>query len=589
MSQWPRTFRTVRHLRPSQVIHRLLRTAMRKLEMWRGEEAMRQTLFPHGFSGFEPNPRPAVSMPDLGQCPRPALSELAAGQLTLLNQSLPFRGGADWKMIPAAYQNSLWTYTLHYHEWVYRLLDPASVDEAQCTRVASKFIQDWIVSCAPGRPGFAHYPWNSFAIACRLQWWARIYWHATDSFWAAGPSTFRRDFCDSFAMQAQYLLKHIEWDLRANHLMRDASGLAFAGAFLPGEFGRRCLDFAARLADSQVEEQILEDDTHFERSVSYQCHFMEDLCHLCAILPDGPVRSRLRERLHCLMESLAWLIHPDLLPVQFNDAALNSYATPASLLAACRTLDIPSLPDPTLRPQGVRYFPAFGIVASHLGLGALFFDVGQLGVDYQPGHAHADTLTVEMSIASKRFIVDPGCFDYDNSANRAYDRSTLAHNTVVIDHANSSEMWHVFRVGSRAMPIIHDLRKERNGAFTCTASHDGYRNLSGRPIHQRTVSRLADGSVRIIDHVFGNGVHAVEGGFLIAPEWTVSFSDGNFIAVANGVSSRIRITSESPGIQYFSEITKYHPHFGIEQHATRLIWRASVKLPLLVSIIIDWS
>jgi uncharacterized heparinase superfamily protein len=516
------------------------------------------------------------------------LRELETGRLTLLNQSLPFRGGADWKMRPSAYQNSLWTYTLHYHEWIYRLLDPAAANATLGAVMASKFLQDWIVSCPPGRAGFAHYPWNSFAIACRLQWWARIYWNAPVSFWAAGPDSFRRDFLDSFAMQAQYLAMHIEWDVRGNHLMRDAAGLAFAGTFLPDVLGRRYLDVAAKLADSQVTEQILNDDTHFERSASYQCHFMEDLSHLCVLLPFSSVRSRLQERLRQLLHTLAWLVHPDLLPVQFNDAALNSYAPPASLMAAGRALGMKGLPDLYVRSHGVRHFKAFGIVAAHRGSDTLFFDVGKVGVDYQPGHAHADTLSIEMSIASRRFIVDPGCFDYDYGVNREYDRSSLAHNTVTVNGTNSSELWHVFRVGARAVATVHEFTDNCRGGFTCSASHDGYRTQRGHPIHRRTVSWREEKMIRIVDEVYGNGMHTVQGGFLVAPDWRVVEVPGGFTASLSEVTARIRIIAESPVVQQFIEQGCYHPEFGLELRATRVGWRGTTQIPLKITTLIDW-
>ena len=38
----------------------------------------------------------------------------------------------------------------------------------------------------------------------------------------------------SLWQQASWLAGHLEWDLRANHLMRDLAGLATAGRFFAG-------------------------------------------------------------------------------------------------------------------------------------------------------------------------------------------------------------------------------------------------------------------------------------------------------------------------------------------------------------------
>src|SRR5207248_1950066 len=122
----------------------------------------------------------------------------------------------------------------------------------------------------------------------------------------------------------------------------------------------------------------------------------------------------------------------------------------------------------------------------------LFFDAGPVGPDYQPGHAHADTLSIECSYRAERLIVDPGTFSYDRDARRNYDRSTAAHNTVSVDGQNSSEVWHIFRVGRRAYPRDVEVVLGSD-SFRASASHDGYDQLPGRPRHWRQVEVRAQG------------------------------------------------------------------------------------------------
>src|SRR5579883_3250915 len=66
---------------------------------------------------------------------------------------------------------------------------------------------------------------------------------------------FEHDFLASLWQQASYLRDHLEWDLRANHLMRDAVGLAWAGRFFEETQAREWLQTATRLAVEQAEEQ----------------------------------------------------------------------------------------------------------------------------------------------------------------------------------------------------------------------------------------------------------------------------------------------------------------------------------------------
>ena len=80
-------------------------------------------------------------------------------------------------------------------------------------------------------------------------------------------------------------------------------------------------------------------------------------------------------------------------------------------------------------------------------------DVAEIGPSDLPGHAHADTLSFELSLFQKRIIVNSGSSEYGEGEIRQYERSTKAHNTVVVDDENSSEIWAGFRVARRASPL----------------------------------------------------------------------------------------------------------------------------------------
>src|SRR5690606_38857552 len=84
----------------------------------------------------------------------------------------------------------------------------------------------------------------------------------------------------------------------------------------------------------------------------------------------------------------------------------------------------------------------------------LCFDVGEVGPTYQPGHAHADTLSFELYIHNRPVIVDTGTSTYEVNEIRFYERSTAAHNTVSLNGENSSEVWGGHRVGKRAITKI---------------------------------------------------------------------------------------------------------------------------------------
>ena len=74
----------------------------------------------------------------------------------------------------------------------------------------------------------------------------------------------------------------------------------------------------------------------------------------------------------------------------------------------------------------------------------LIFDVGNVGPDYIPGHAHADTLAFELSIGSERVFVNTGISQYGLGERGLKERKTLSHNIVEVDGLDSSQVWSGF-------------------------------------------------------------------------------------------------------------------------------------------------
>jgi uncharacterized heparinase superfamily protein len=69
-----------------------------------------------------------------------------------------------------------------------------------------------------------------------------------------------------------------------------------------------------------------------------------------------------------------------------------------------------------------------------------------------PGHAHADCLSIDIFYRGKAIIVDTGNCLYDSGPTRLYERGTAAHNTIMLNGENQTELWGSFRVGQKAMP-----------------------------------------------------------------------------------------------------------------------------------------
>jgi uncharacterized heparinase superfamily protein len=145
-----------------------------------------------------------------------------------------------------------------------------------------------------------------------------------------------------------------------------------------------------------------------------------------------------------------------------------------------------------------------GYVRLARGPAVAILDVAPVGPDYLPGHAHADTLSFELSVGTQRVLVNSGTSCYGSSAERLRQRGTAAHNTVVVNGQDSSEVWGGFRVARRAYPFGLNIEESADATATeVRCAHNGYARLPGKPTHHRTWHIDAH-SLTVTDRVEGH-------------------------------------------------------------------------------------
>jgi len=595
MSDLGRTIRALRHVQPSQLYWRL-----------RYRRASRRPVVappvPTALAVRNDFPASLLESTENRDFSEGEIEQLELGRFTHLNESRELGlDPIDWRLgVRGA--DRLWTITLHYHAWLWRLarlVRPPQPNRdrqgaaqiatdasgaalaARADRLLRRCLGDWITRCDVTVEGSRALAWNAYAIATRIGWWCRLY-HLLGPQGRATWGGLETVFLESMWSQAAYLSEHIEWDLRANHLLRDAVGLAWAGRFFEGPQARRWLRMATHLAVHQAAEQVLHDGGHFERSPMYHVEVMSDLLTLAVLLEDRAAQQQLRQTWRRMAELLAWVRHPDGQVPLLNDGGLNGACEPAALLAMGKRL-LGVEVDPAPRGGG-RLFPDFGLAVWHGQPWSVFFDVGQVGVDYQPGHAHADTLTFEASYEGQRVFVDPGALRYDNDESRRYDRATASHNTVTIDNTDSTEVWDVFRVGRRAKPIGVKFEATQQGFFA-SGSHTGYDRLPGRPRHRREVRVDESGALTLVDHFEGRGQHTISAGLLVHPAWRATEEADGWLLCCG--ENRLRVVVSGDGLRRSIRQVQYRPEYGLSQPAERLTWQAVLQFPYMTTVRIE--
>ena len=451
MSKLSLYFHTVRHLRLVQIAYQLRNRLPRKAVRPPTHEGRRKVL-----SAWHPGPRRAQSL-------------FEDGRARFLQVERQMDGPEGWSDQTFG---MLWLYNLHYFDD----LMCAKGKSPERHNLQEQWILRWVLQNKQGsKPG-----WDAYPTALRLVNWVRAGLEGFDLSAAA---------LDSMALQAEHLSKRLEYHLLANHLLADAKGLVFAGLFLQGPAADRWFKIGMRLAKKEIREQILADGGHYERSPMYNGVIHEDLLDLIQILRVYDRRVP-KKWLKKAQEMGAWsrtMLHPDMDIPFFNDAAFGVAASFQDRLAYANALGIEAPEEPQ---DGIHALKASGYYRLQQGDFVVIANAAEVGPKYQPGHAHADTLSFEMSWRGQRVFVNTGTSRYGKGKQRDYERSTAAHNTVCLNDLDSSEVWGGFRVARRAKILNLQTTERENTevipSIRLSASHDGYSRLPGKPIHQRS-------------------------------------------------------------------------------------------------------
>ena len=475
-----------------------------------------------------------------------------------LNVERTLPDAPDWND-PGA--DRLWLYNLHYFD------DLNAAGRGRRRAWHERLIARWITE---NPPGFGA-GWEPYPLSLRIVNWIKWEWSGFSLSDAA---------VHSLAVQARYLRGRLEYHLLGNHLLANAKALVFAGLFFEGDESRKWLDLGLGILESELTEQILADGGHFERSPMYHSIVFGDVLDLLAmsrVFPSVlPPRAfeRWTEVAGRMFTWLAAMCHPDGDIAFFNDSVFGIALTPAQLGACARTLGLPINAPPD--DEILRLEPS-GYVRIRRDRLQIIFDAAPVGADYIPGHAHADTLSFELSLGTERVLSNSGISTYNVGPRRAWQRSTAAHNTVEIDGEDSSEMWSAFRVARRARPF--DLTVERSEtALRVACSHDGYQRLEGKPIHRRTIE-LGERVLRVSDSISGTGNHLAAGRFHFHPGIRIQETTAGDWMIFLPQGTRWRMVGRN-GLQLTREEGEYSPEFGKSTVRPVLVWRIEGQLPI---------
>lgn len=433
-------------------------------------------------------PSPDLAPPPPARALAAAPAEPAARERSLIGPSRLLLLGVERDIDDAGWDDpsipKLWRYNLHYFD------DLCAHGSGERIAWHRELIERWIRENPPA----AGTGWEPYPTSLRIVNWVKWAWRGGKLSAAAEHS---------LAVQARWLRKRLEWHLLGNHLFVNAKALVFAGTYFEGPEADGWRRTGAAILARQIPEQILGDGGQFERSPMYHALALEDMVDLSvadAVASLGGLGAAIRLRVPAMAAWLKAMCHPDGEIAFFNDAAIGVHPSPAELEASMVRAGFPPVPGPA---DGITLLPQSGFVRLQVPGAVAIFDVGPVGPDYLPGHAHADTLSFELSVNGRRTVVNSGTSEYGSGAERLRQRGTSAHSTVSVDGADSSEVWAGFRVARRARPIGLEVREEGN-VLLARCGHDGFRRIRPGLDHFREL-RLRPGCLEVTDELTADG------------------------------------------------------------------------------------
>jgi len=385
------------------------------------------------------------------------------GTFTFLNITHDFKSQIDWNYLE---YGKLWTYNLNYFDF----LNQEKIDNEE----AINLIYDFIKKMPHINDGLMPFP-----ISLRGINWIK---------YLSNQKINDEKIITALYLQYQILMDNLEYHILGNHLLENGFSLLFGAYYFHDE---KLYAKAYEILTNELQEQVLKDGAHFELSPMYHQIMLFRVLDCINLAKNNPWK---RDGLLFLLEEkasmmLGWLVRITFkngnIPL-FNDSTNKIAPRTFELMEYAQELKI-DITLTTLSDSGYRKIKN--------EFYECVIDVGNIGPDYIPGHAHSDTFSFELYIDGQPVIVDTGISTYETNRRRMLERSTSAHNTVEINAQNQSHVWGGFRVAERAKVISLE---ENKGIIS--AIHNGYEKMG---FYHKRNWKFLENEIQIIDEIIG--------------------------------------------------------------------------------------
>ncbi|MGV8879138.1 MAG: heparinase II/III domain-containing protein [Sphingobacteriaceae bacterium] len=450
---------------------------------------------------------------------------------TFLNLTHHFPGTVNWDFQD---YGKLWNYNLQYFNYLHQEELPDEVKQALLRDIGA-----WL---ADGRLKLEPYPVSLRMMNC-LRYFSekRIY---------------QSELLQQTYAELTYLEQHLEYHIMGNHLLENAFALMMGAHAFENEGWKMS---AKAILKTELEAQILNDGAHFELSPMYHQIVLFRVLELIdwyshVTNPDETFLEFIKNKAERMLGWLQTITFKNGDIPHFSDSTTAIAFTSAQLFQFAEKLQLSYAAKANLDASGYRKY--------QLNDYECVVDVGAVGPTYQPGHSHADALSFILHYQGRPLFMETGTSTYQIGGKRNEERSTRAHNTVVVEGKDQSEVWGGFRVGQRAIvKVIKETSTE------IIAIHDGYKR-DFAVIHQRSFT-FAPAAISIKDEIVGSSDVRATAYLHFHPHCEVKIGEEGFIRIVgignlylkNAISYRLATYEMADGYNRYKKATVLEADF----------------------------
>jgi uncharacterized heparinase superfamily protein len=364
---------------------------------------------------------------------------------------------------------SEWLSAWHAFGW---LSDLAAAGGA-ARLVGRELIQSWIAENASWN-GLA---WRSDILATRVFAWIAYF----DEFVKRDQEDeFRRAMLASLVAQLRHLARTASWEVAGAGRLRALKGLVAGLAVLGGADQR--LAKTLKILERELADQILPDGGHISRSPSLQLQVLQDLIDTRAVLRSAQIEVpvALKGAIERMAPMLRFFRHGDRRLALFNDSVEGDGVLIDLVLTRSEA-----------KGRAPSHAPDTGFDRLQASKSLVLIDTGVPPPRGFDSHAHAGTLSFELSHERERIIVNCGAYRGPKPNWWRVARASAAHSVMVVADTNSVEIRADGTLGRIPTSVARE-RAEHEGQQWVSATHDGYRERFGL-IYARQMFLSANG------------------------------------------------------------------------------------------------